>query len=71
MSPDELLALLEINRCGTDSSAMVPFSLIEMELIVETSMRDGHQTWELTEGGKMMIRALCQVKPPIKKWTMP
>lgn len=32
---------------------------------------DGETVWSVTDGGKMLVEALCKTPIPIKKWSMP
>lgn len=46
------------------------FKLIELRIVVHSGdMRDSD--YELTEGGKLLVEALCSMPLPVQKWVMP
>lgn len=68
--PADIISLMCIYSMGYDlpCSIMVPHRLSELGLIFKDIDSD---TWCVTEGGKMLIDALCKTPIPIKKWSMP
>ncbi len=71
MSPAHLIALLHIHADGGRASLMVPNDLLEMGLVSVLEYNGMDTIYGTTEGGRMLVDALCAVPAPIKKWSMP
>lgn len=73
LAPDELIALLCIHSFGPGlpDTIVIPLRLKDLGLIACIEDNGMTEEWALTEGGKMLVEALCKTPIPVKKWCMP
>lgn len=68
----DIIALMCIYSFGPRAlSEPVPMWLEDHGLIYRLNNDPENIQWGVTEGGKMLIDALCKTPIPVKKWSMP
>jgi len=70
--PADIIALMTIYSLGsmTPEYVVIPLWLEERGLVTKTG-ECAPWFWEVTDGGRMLVDALCKTPVPVMKWSMP